>query len=132
MTRHTAGFSLVEVLVALAVASLAMGSFANVLSQGWSSVRASSRHLEALALAQEQLAAAGVVTPLAEGRFQGRADDGLKWETETRAVAEAGDLAHRTVRAYWVTATVSWPASSLAGVRSLALSTLKLSGEARR
>jgi prepilin-type N-terminal cleavage/methylation domain-containing protein len=65
------GFSLIEVLFALAIIAVALGTAATLLNNGLLAARTSSDVAAALALADEKLAEAGVSAPLQPGTSSG-------------------------------------------------------------
>lgn len=85
--RGSAGFTLLEVLVALAVLSLAVVAAIQGFAQGLRLLKLSGDHQQAMLIAD--LKAREVVTP-EEGREEGAEGD-FRWERTTRVV-EAPDL----------------------------------------
>ena len=69
-----AGFSLIEVLFALAVIGLALGATATLLGNGVLGDAATGNVDAAVALADSKLAEAGIATPLAPGETHGTFD----------------------------------------------------------
>lgn len=90
--RRDKGFSLLEVLVALAVASLALG----VLFQSSSViVRALAKSEEALTsvlVAQNLLAGLGTGHPIAPGTIQGRTDEDISWRLSIKSAPGSPSL----------------------------------------
>lgn len=111
------GFTLLEVLVAFVVVSLAWGALAGGAATGLRSVRASGHVQEALSRARSRLAAEALA-PVPGDR---RGDDGggYAWRVEVAPVA----VSVRTVL-YAVTVTVSWRMDG--GEREVALRTRRL------
>ena len=107
------GFSLMEVIVALAIVAIGLAAFSKAIS---SAVKAAQRtRLQAIALAdvQSHLGSLGVDGPLDEGRTSGRYPDGLHWRLDVAALSErpgasdgagANPAAHASgqIRSYWV------------------------------
>lgn len=73
------GFSLIEVVVAFAVAALCLGAAAQVFSAATRHVGLVQDRMRALSLAETVLAAAGVTEPLAPGVLSGELSGGLQW-----------------------------------------------------
>jgi general secretion pathway protein I len=122
----TAGFTLIEVLVALAIVGLALGAIAGVFSNGLIGHETASDAEAALALAEEQLALAGA-TPhpgSLSGDFAGR----FAWKSTVspyddgnKAVADA---TASLPRLYRVAVSVAWHDGHRG--REVSLSTLRL------
>jgi len=110
-----AGFTLLEVLVAFVIASLALAVLVNAGLTGIGSAKLSNRYQEALARAQSHLAAVGP-RPEPSDR-QGDEADGFHWHVRIvqRAAGpvmtgQPGDLAHPPgqVALYDVSVGISW------------------------
>jgi len=87
--KRQTGFTLIEVLVALAIIGLALGALAGVFGQGLAGHETASEAEAALAVAEEQLALAAA-TPhpgAASGVFAGR----YAWQTNVAPYQDAGD-----------------------------------------
>lgn len=117
------GFTLVEMLVALAVATLAVTLFMSVLGDGLLGSTRVQRYSDATILAESALESMGVVAPLRDGDSASVRKDPFLIETASRIYGEGGIGAAYQVP-YVVTATVSW--NDGRGLRSLSLSTLRL------
>jgi general secretion pathway protein I len=128
--HRTAGFTLMEVLVALAVVGLAMGAIAGVFSNGLLGHETASGAESALALAEEQLAlAAAAPRP---GATSGTYDGRFAWQT---TVAPFQDTADKDAPApaslpslYRIAVNVSWRDGRRS--RQVSLSTLRLGSAA--
>ncbi len=82
------GFTLLEVLVAFALLAGSVGLLLAIVSGGMRQVRLSAETSEAAQWAQSLLAPLGVVEPIVEGEFDGRAEDGrYRWRLR---IAEVG------------------------------------------
>jgi general secretion pathway protein I len=68
----TRGFTLLEVLVALIIFALAFGAIASIFQTALRQAATASSKMDALALAEQQLARFGVEIPIAPGERQGR------------------------------------------------------------
>ena len=125
-SERTAGFTLIEVLVALAIVGLALGAIASVFSNGLRGHVTASDAEAALALAEEQLALAGIsLHPgSAGGEFAGR----FAWQTTIAPYADDGnkaaDLPTSLPRLYRIAVSVAWQDGRRS--REIALSTLRL------
>jgi prepilin-type N-terminal cleavage/methylation domain-containing protein len=122
--RSDAGFTVVEVLVGLAILSLALtvllGAIADALQ---TSVRA-RKMAEAGLLAQSLLARVGADLPLQVGRTSGQFGNGSSWQLDIATYGDEGDRGGWPVGAYRVAATVLW--SNDLHVHPVVLTTLRL------
>lgn len=87
--RRDAGFTLLEVLVAMIILSVAVVTLIQLASQGLRLLRVSGEHQEAVMLA-DRLARAADTTGEAVDTGQ---DGPFQWERRTRLVVVPGDLA---------------------------------------
>lgn len=132
-SRGTAGFTLIEVLVALVIFVAGYLVVYQSVSLAWRGAQVAWGESAAVRLAQSRLAAAGVETRLQEGESSGETADGLSWTVRVEAYQGAGtdSVAERAgrvgkVAGYWVTVTVRWGGGVLRRTRSLRLKTMKL------
>ncbi|HZK92287.1 MAG TPA: prepilin-type N-terminal cleavage/methylation domain-containing protein [Stellaceae bacterium] len=127
-----AGFTLIEVLVALAIVGLALAAVAGVFSNGLIGHETASDAEAALALAEERLALAGATATLRpatdKGVFAGR----FAWQTTVAPYEEGDDtrLAQPTglPRLYRLAVSVAWQDGRRS--RQLSLATLRLGNAA--
>ena len=95
-----ATFTLVEVIVAFAIASLAAAVLFETFGGGLMTMRRAHTKAEAVLLAHSKLAEFGVETAVPERRLSGT-DSGYVWSVRSRA--------HRYLQgAVWLRATVTW------------------------
>jgi general secretion pathway protein I len=119
------GFTLIEVLVAIAIAGLLLVALLRVLGLSLDAGQRSELYTRALLIAQSTLDAAGVVSPLVEGD-EAELVEGpfhIRATVERYHPAGEGGTAQYLVL-YRVSATVSWREGRRA--RTLALATLRL------
>ena len=90
MTKNK-GFSLLEVVVAFAVAALCLGAAAQVFSAATRHVGLVQDRMRALSLAETVLAAAGVTEALAPGVVSGELSGGLQWRRTVERYPQADD-----------------------------------------
>jgi prepilin-type N-terminal cleavage/methylation domain-containing protein len=81
--RSQLGFSLIEVVVALAIVSLMLGTIYQVSTGAVRSTVRTDNYLRALAMAQSRLAEASAMTVLKVGTVIGSAD-GVAWSRSVR------------------------------------------------
>lgn len=132
MTRPQAGFSLIEVLLALLVCSSALVIAMQGLSLGWRSTRAAGSEAAALSLGRSLLAQAGGAPRLEPGRSEGESG-GIMWSVEIKeheAQALSVDpRARASQRAYWIEVELSWREGVRSSPRGLRLVTMRKAGE---
>jgi len=116
------GFTLIEVLVALAILSLAVVASIQGFAQGLRLLRLAGDHQQAMLLADQKLRE--VVDPK-EGREQGT-EGTLRWERNTRSL-ETPDLAPAGSaprgKVYEIDVRVSWEAKRQIEIRTLRMTT---------
>lgn len=117
------GFTLVEVLVALAILAVSLGAIVPMFSDiAQRSTRSEAEHVS-LALAESKLAEAGTTIPIREGTANG-ADGKYRWAL---AIRQVGDVLRENpygMAAYDVAVTVAWTEGG--SERSVSLRTLRL------
>jgi general secretion pathway protein I len=119
-----AGFTVVEIVVALTILALALGVLLNVMSNGIRQTGRAETVSEAGSLAQSLLAEVGNELPLRDGQITGRTDNGFRWRIEINPYGDGSDRREWPVAAHQVSAEVSW--SDGPQERSLVLTTLRL------
>ena len=115
------GFTLIEVLVALAILSVSLATLLGIFMEGLERTRQNQDEMAARILAQSLLAQADAVVRPQLGAMTGRTNAGLQWRLDLRGVGQAGPTSG--VAMALVTASVYWRGSS--GERSLTYSTLR-------
>jgi general secretion pathway protein I len=123
------GFTLLEVVVALVIAGLALVGLFHAGSGGLVSVDTAARAEEAVQRAQSHLAAVGRNTALAAGEFTGEDGGGYRWTLRVYPLTARPSLAPDgttpiTTTLFNVEVAISWPGR--AGERSVVLRTLRL------
>ena len=123
---HAAGFTLIEVLVALAVIGLALGAFAGAFGNGLVGHRTASDAETALALAENQLALAGATPRI--GSSSGDFAGGFAWRATVSSYKDEGagsaDAVAGLPRLYHIAVSVDWRDGRRR--REVSLSTLRL------
>jgi general secretion pathway protein I len=126
--RRSGGFTLIEVVVAVAIAGLALVGLFRAGTGGLISVQAAARVDEALERAQSHLAAFGRSGAIVPGEVEG--DDGGGYRFRLRALPLAtqqallGGQSAGATTLYDVEVLITWPARS--GTRSAFLHTRRL------
>ncbi len=132
MTRSP-GFTLLELLVALAILALSLTAAMQVFGEGLRGARQAEDYLTATALAQTELARLGIETfvPLAAGRHAGRHDDRFSWELQIAPLGTENTGAPGLPRAalFSLVYRVIWQDHGTE--RSLTLETIRLGSAAR-
>jgi general secretion pathway protein I len=122
--RQQAGFTLVEVIVAIAILSIALGSLMAMIGNALRQAGQADRMAEAGALAQSLLARLGPELPLGERQDSGQFADGFHWRLNSQRFGDAGDQLQWPMSAYKVSVEVGWHDGFRE--RSLVLTTLRL------
>lgn len=120
------GFSLLEVLVAFVMLSLALSVLMRIFSGGTHNAALASDYSRAVLLAETRLAVAGIETPLQEGISAGSADEKFRWQTSVHmqpAIAETPSILS-PVGLFEVEAKVMWNDGSKE--RIVALNTMRV------
>lgn len=76
---NDSGYTLVEVLVTLAIVALALGPLLSVFSDGFRRTGHSQAMAQATLHARSLLDRAGIDTPLREGLTTGQLENGFRW-----------------------------------------------------
>lgn len=125
VSRASAGFTLIEVIVALTILSLSLGIIYAGLWTDQNGRRAIRDLEQATMLAESKLNTMGIEEALREGRSAGRFDTRFRWDAVVAPYQEGGrDEAEDLVRPLVVTVTVSW--GERGGDKTVSLSTLRL------
>jgi general secretion pathway protein I len=127
--RRSGGFTLLEVVVAIAIAAVALVGLFQAGSGGLVAVDTAARTQEAIQRAQSHLAALGRDAALVQGEFTDDDGGGYRWRLRVRPVATRGALASDGNSAgsstlYDVEVAILW--AGRAGDRSVVLKTLRL------
>jgi general secretion pathway protein I len=87
MRRESRGFTLLEVLVALVIAGLALGALFSGAVTGLRSAKLSLDYAEAVSRARSHLAVVGTGAPLVAGTQHGDDGQGFTWRVVVRPLA---------------------------------------------
>jgi general secretion pathway protein I len=80
-----AGFTLIEVLVALAVAGIGLAFFLAATGVGLQNGGIADQYIQATRRAQSRLAQVGLTVPLKQGDYSGDDGDGFRWQVKIAA-----------------------------------------------
>lgn len=124
-----AGFTLLEVVVAVAIAGLALVGLFQAGSGGLFAVDTAARAEEALQRAQSHLAAVGRDAALVEGELSGDDGGGYHWRLQVQPAAQrqgvaADGVTPQNATLYSVLVSISW--QSRGHERAVTLQTLRL------
>jgi general secretion pathway protein I len=117
------GFTLLEVLVALAILGVALGALLQAFAGGLRRLSVLEDYAAAVTQARSQLDRLGAELPLAEGQYSGSFAGGMVWTAQLRRyhLGGSGNDAALAVIPYEITVTVSWGEH-----RALTLTSLRL------
>ena len=119
-----AGFTLVEIIVALAILALSLNVILPAISGALWRTGEAEAQAEAASLARSLLAQAGNAMPLHDGAADGQFENGFRWQLRVTPYGAADQA--MPVRAYKVAAEVFW--GDAGRQYSAALTTLRLGG----
>jgi general secretion pathway protein I len=126
-SARSSGFTLFEVVVALAIAAMGLGALMAATSQGLGNAQLADRYIEATRRAQSRLAELGKATLLVPGVQSGDDGGGFSWRVRIAPPATHDAPPANGVPAlalYTVEATVSWQSGGAS--RSVSLQSLRL------
>lgn len=103
------GMTLIEVLVAFVILSLAMGVIMQIFFGGMRNARLAGGYSRAVFLAESKLAAAGLEQPLTVGETSGQLNSDLRWRVTIAPFEDGGaEQPAMPARLYQVRVRVSW------------------------
>lgn len=128
---RSCGFTLLEVVVALVIAGLALVALFQAGSAGLIATDTGLKAEQAVQRAQSHLAAVGHGAALVEGVSSGDDGDGYRWQLAVtplaqRELSSGGRFAPRRMTLFSVAVTISWRSGGRR--RQVVLKTLRLSG----
>ena len=100
------GFSLLEILVAFAIAAMALGMLYRVMGNNARQVGGLAQHERAMLLAQSLLAAHETVPP--QGVNDAAQGAGFEWQVHSRPYPTPANNAPQATRLHEVTVSVRW------------------------
>jgi general secretion pathway protein I len=122
--RSDAGFTLLEVIVALAILALSLGVIFQTVSNAIGRTAQAEAFTHARWLAQSLLAQVGHEIPAGAGEMTGEDGHGHRWRLRQAPYGDQDDRVHRRVSIVEVSAEVVWGQG--ASARSMTLTTLRL------
>lgn len=125
-----AGFTLVEVIVALAMLSIGLGVVLGVISSSLRQAAKAERMAEAGSLAQSLMAEVGVDIQIKPEARDGQFPHGYRWRLKMQPYGDAREREEWPVGVYAISTEVEWDDG--AQPRSYALTTLRLGPKAVR
>jgi len=130
LRKGEAGFTLVEVIVALAILSLGLSVLLGVISGSLRQTADAARMAEASALAQSLLAEVGTDLQIKPEDSFGQFPNGYRWHLKMQPYGGVKEREVWPVGAYQISTEVEWEEGT--GRRSYALTTLRLGPKAVR
>jgi prepilin-type N-terminal cleavage/methylation domain-containing protein len=124
LARADAGFTLIEVVVAIAILALLAGSIFRANADSVRNVHRADTLADAQALAQSLIAKVGHEIALQEGETNGEAGNGLQWRLQIKRYGDEADRRRWPVAAYVVAVLVALRDNT--GQQHIALTTLRL------
>ena len=113
--RRGAGFTLLEVLVALVITGLALGALFRAGGLGLGTIEVASRYEEAAQRAQSHLAAVGEEVASLQGETEGDDGGGYRWRLRIVPMAswyeEVAGIAPFSTTLFDVEVAISWPSA---------------------
>jgi len=103
-----AGFTLIEVLVALAILAIAFGFAFRALSGGFDRLDRDQKSADALLLAQSTLARVGHDIALQDSAVAGRTKDDFSWRIETGPYGDRKGVPPGRLIGHRVEVTIAW------------------------
>lgn len=121
------GFTLVEVIVALAIMAMSVIAFQRVVQAGAWGLAAGRLERDAVVLAKSQIESAGIAYPLEDGIREGASPTGHRWKVEmARRMPEGARGTAQRLAAYRVVVTIIWSEPSRLEPRTIEFATVKL------
>jgi general secretion pathway protein I len=129
-TGSEAGFTLVEVIVALAMLSAGLSLVLGFISSGPQRAAAAERMAEAGSLAQSLMSEVGTELPIRPEERDGQYPNGYRWHLRIRPFGESKEHEEGLIGLYAVSTELEWGEG--AEKRSFVLTTLRLAAKGTR
>jgi len=108
LPQTTKAFTLLEVVIALAILGIASGTLINIFSESLNRIRHSERAVYASALAQSLLSRSGDEIAVQSGDKEGEAENGFRWQLHAEPYGDVQDREAWPMQAYKVSSRVYW------------------------
>ena len=128
--RDSDGFTLLEILVALAILAVSVPILMTTLGNGLRRTSSTDLETSASALAQSLLAKVGTEMTLVDGKQAGQFEGGFRWKLQVTPYGDQQDQDAWQLRAHQVMVQVRW--NDGAAERRVALTTLRLAPRGRQ
>ena len=125
--RTPHGFTLLEVIIALAILGIGFALAMELLAAGVRSAKASEDYTQAVLLARQKMAEIAVTRNLEGSADAGEFGGGFRWASEIQPRPQEEDL---PAQLYQVWVRVTWP--SRRGEKALALYTLRMAVDEKK
>ena len=108
--NSSAGFTLIETLVAFMILALSLGVLFRIFASGTRTVELSSDYARALQVAESQLASAGTDTPFFAGTSRGEVGNRYRWQRDVELYNPglAREMRSASPQAFKVEVMVEW------------------------
>jgi general secretion pathway protein I len=121
---ENAGFTLIEVLVAIAILSIGLSILLSTMSYSFHQAAQAEKMATAGSLAQSLLAQVGTELSIREGESEGQFSGGYRWHVAMHQYGDAKEREAWPVGAYTISAEITWEDGQ--NLRSYSLTTLRL------
>lgn len=121
------GFTLLEVIIALAILGIGFALAMELLASGVRSVRASEDYTQAVLLARQKMAEIAATRSLDRSADAGEFGGGFHWVSEVQPLPQEEDL---PAQLYQVRVRIAWPGRR--GEKSLDLYTLRMAVDEKK
>ena len=108
MRQSQAGFSLIEVLIALTILALSLAAFYQSFSVGAKTSYSAQMRADAAIFVQSLLATKGVSEPLEAGHDSGIGPRGFRWTMDIEEVAPVDESLTKKLSVFDVSVDVMW------------------------
>lgn len=125
--RSSRGFTLLEVIIALAILGVGFALAMELLATGIRSVKASEEYTQAVLLVRQKMAETAVTASLDGSTDVGEFDGGFRWTSEIYPLPQEKDL---PAQLYQVRVRVTWPGRL--GEKALDLYTLRMAVDEKK
>jgi len=128
--RRIRGYSLIEVLVAMAILAMSLTVLLRIFAAGLQNVAVSADYARAVIVAETQLLAAGRGAELRQGETEGSTDERFYWlrTVENYALTDRTGDQDLPVSAFLVTVAVEW--EHRGRTRQVSLNSVRLAANA--